>query len=678
VSQSASLIAKYQLTLRRQQNGESELDTYRLEAQLAALSSGDQFLPLGQQATSGMGQQPARIAVDALRVSIGKELIRPAQESAMLAEIEQAYAWQRFRRYERAVELYDSILMNSTLSEDLRATVLLHQAYSMSLVSRQQEAADQYRHIFSQFPESAAAETAVRLHDLLERLLSSGVESTDSRLDQAVDSYYRMDYEQSIEDLGLVLAESDSIDQESEVRYFLGRSYEETGQATDAAEQYERVIWIDPESEWAQNAARRLTLMQEFYGDTVVLSEYTLEQLEQQTGADFDQVLSLYSRLLREATTEISEPSETAELPTPELWVRSVPAAAEVWIRGKQIGQTPIVVSGLGSGPLELEVRHGGAREARVVEIPAQGRATIFVEFVPVEQIEPLRLASAPDVGPTAVTTEEPQSRLSRPITEPPAEAEQPAEAEPVQPPVDADPGPKEPSPTAVANRETSEEPIVDPVEANFQRELARAREEARIKGSLVSLQHMLVESERVSDQDVASAHAFSETIDQAQYPVLSSAAALLAEQYEVRKAHEERLDSRIAALRSIELEMEDDYVDLVGTTRARRRISTAGFVVGGIGAAGATASLWLSERATLAMETATDPGELETLRSQSGRYQTATAVSATVGGVGLLTGIITRFFLEDEEPLRMQILSLRDQIQALEAQYGYPEYLSP
>jgi hypothetical protein len=188
----------------------------------------------------------------------------------------------------------------------------------------------------------------------------------------------------------------------------------------------------------------------------------------------------------------------------------------------------------------------------------------------------------------------------------------------------------------------------------------------------------MLIESERISDQDVASAHAFYETIDRSEHPVLSTSAALLAEQYEVRKAHEERLDSRIALLRSAELDMQDDYIDLVDTTRARRRISTAGFVVGGIGAAGATASLWLSEQATLAIETTTDPGELEALQSQSQQYQIATAVSASVAGVGLLTGIITRFFLEDEEPLRMEILSLREQIQALEAQYGYPEYLMP
>ncbi|MFP4376585.1 MAG: tetratricopeptide repeat protein [Spirochaetales bacterium] len=677
VSQSAGLIGKYQLALRRQRNGESELETYRLEAQLAALSSGDQFAPLVDEARSSLGQQPARLAVDALRVSLGKEMIRPFDESGMLAEIEQAYAWQRFRRYDRAIELYDQILFDTALSKDLRATVLLHQAYSMSLVSRQDEALAQYERIQSQFPLTASAETAARLQELLERLMILGADADASLLDQGVDSYSRMDYEQSIEELSAFLTAPDSAGHESEARYFLGRSYEETGQASDAAEEYERVIWVDPESEWAENAARRLTLMQEFYGGTVALSDYTLDRIEHHAGGEFDETISLYRRLVRDADVqaqvraqvqaESAAGASTPALASPELWVRSVPAAAEVWIRGKQVGQTPLVITGLGAGPLELEVRHSGVREARVLEIPDHGRASLFVEFPIEEDRVQMRLASATvtparESRPPIITAPEPAEETTSTV----------AESETRDPPQ-----PAEPQPSGVVSGPPPEPPV-DPEEANVQRELARAREETRIQNSLVSLQYMLMESERVSDEDVASAHAFYETIDSAEYPVLSSAAALLAEQYDVRKAHEERLDSRIALLRSVELEMQDEYIELVDTSRARRRVSTTGFVVGGIGAAGATASLWLSERATLAIESSTDPSDIATFQDQSGQYQIATAVSATMGGVGLLTGIITRFFLEDEEPLRRDILSVREQIRALEAQYGYPQHFGP
>ncbi|NBB90139.1 MAG: hypothetical protein GVY23_02910, partial [Spirochaetes bacterium] len=132
-SDAAGLLGQYELIRRRLLSGEGPLDQYELEARVAAISSMTQFDDGMNSNSDVVPSRPARAVVRTIRVTLGKDPTARERESAFLPRLDQAYFFERLRRYETAAEVYSSLLAEPELPASFRPTIEMHRAFCISM-----------------------------------------------------------------------------------------------------------------------------------------------------------------------------------------------------------------------------------------------------------------------------------------------------------------------------------------------------------------------------------------------------------------------------------------------------------------------------------------------------------------------------------------------------------------
>jgi|GEM_PF-5562257 len=376
-----ALLGRYELLLRRQAEPIPTLEADVFEARIVAVSSTDVF-----SITAGGQAEPARSLVNGLRGLLGKEIIRPPAADGLADALAAAYALQRYRHYEEAILRYEEILLREDLDGDLRAMVLLNRAFSLSLTPRFESAFGAYQQVIDEYPETTAAELAMRLIDLLQRLRGAPLvnPSDPGPLAESLDNYRSLRYSEAAEAIAAYLERTQSPPEEVRARYYLARSLEETGQIDPAVREFERLIWLSPRSPWAAYAARRLRLLSEVYAEQFTVSEETRERVEAVEDGGFGDRLVRYQALVAAEPTR-ANPGPIEEAPR-ELWIGSEYENAEIYLDGELLGTTPVVLTDPPVQPVRLEARSGDAIAVREIRLTGINRTEIYLRAGEFEQ----------------------------------------------------------------------------------------------------------------------------------------------------------------------------------------------------------------------------------------------------------------------------------------------------
>lgn len=383
----AGLLGRYELIRRRLLSGEGGLDQYELEARIAAVTSEVRFdadAPVPSDASP-----PARLIVATLRTILGKEPIQAEAESAFLPRLEEAYFLERIRDYASAERMYAALLEEEQLPASLRPTVELHRAFCLSMLGSHSEAGSEYTRIAGTYGGTETAFLARRLSYLLAEIRTTrelepvGDDATAASFDAGVEAYLRMDYRRAEERLAAFLAGATTPARalvpkhEAEGRYYLGRALEEQGRIEEALEQYDRVGWLAPDSRWANESARRLVMISEFYRLAGTDAERTGDVVVDREFRDRIRPYEpLVVRRARRGGNRTAADGQGGQGSGPgSLWLRSAPSGAEVSISGRPVGRTPLILDGIEAGTVEVELRAGRGRAQALIEVPAGGRA---------------------------------------------------------------------------------------------------------------------------------------------------------------------------------------------------------------------------------------------------------------------------------------------------------------
>ncbi len=160
-----------------------------------------------------------------------------------------------------------------------------------------------------------------------------------------------MDYRGAVDVLRAWLDRRDGDPHAAEARYFLARSLEELG--ADAADEYRRVMMLDPDGPWARDANRRLAMLGAFYGGSQELGESATRRLERMGDSAFVDAVEPYRALVEPEPGLAAVPRDSLGVRPPdrgELFVRTTPAGAQVVVNGIDMGVSPVFVTDLPFG----------------------------------------------------------------------------------------------------------------------------------------------------------------------------------------------------------------------------------------------------------------------------------------------------------------------------------------
>lgn len=283
-SRSLGILSKYELIKRRMELGESDKENYEMEARVQALISGDQLSGDMQDDVTKRKKYliPVRILLNAIRLVLGKELIKPEQENEIFKVLEIGYFWERNRKYKEAIDIYDKVLDMPAVDEDIRATVLLHKGFCFSMLSEYEKSIDVYERVINVYPDTDAGKTAWKLLDFISSINQKRVALSKrdvSGFEKAKQYYLLMDYRNAIKFFSEYLENSPKSSTAYEAGFLKGRAHEELGETEEAVFEYRKTIKKDRSKRWAREANRRMLMLGEFYAHKRQMAQEAKKQL---------------------------------------------------------------------------------------------------------------------------------------------------------------------------------------------------------------------------------------------------------------------------------------------------------------------------------------------------------------------------------------------------------------
>lgn len=282
--------SKYALIEKRITTGENEIDNLIFEVQMQAIISGDDSRIAESSYKPLPKYHPATLILNGLRTLLGKEKLRLSSNSMELnKELELSLFLQRNRNYERAIETYDSILLNDELEEQLRTSILLQKAFCISMLGRLSEAAEMYNAIHKTYPKTENGIISKEMRDFVYTLIEQNnrlMTSKKSDFARGKQLYYNINYKAA---LPFIENEIDKTDPETiaEARFFKGRILEEMGLYRQATKEYHKIMYLSADNEWCRAANRRLTLLGTVYQQKHPLLESAKSNLTQMKDTTF-------------------------------------------------------------------------------------------------------------------------------------------------------------------------------------------------------------------------------------------------------------------------------------------------------------------------------------------------------------------------------------------------------
>lgn len=342
------IVVRFELIRRRLQLGEDRVESYELEAKMQSLlSAGSLSTPVRR--SSHPAARVAQAAFLLARALVGRAAAPPAAPAALTA-LEEAYLWERARRYRQALERYDRLLADEPgLPPLIRERVAVHRAFCLAMAGDYPGARAVCEQLAAAPVPYETAWVAREMQRFIARIQTSQADIDRTRpqpVDVGRDLYLAMDYAGASEVLRLFLARRTGDPRSGEARYFLARSLEELG--GDAVEEYRRVMMLDPDSTWAREANRRLVMIGAFYGGSPEVGEGATRRLARMGDQAFVDAVEPYRGLVAPdpalaGLLSASAPARAAD--RGELFVQTTPAGAHVSVNGVEVGTSPVFVT---------------------------------------------------------------------------------------------------------------------------------------------------------------------------------------------------------------------------------------------------------------------------------------------------------------------------------------------
>jgi len=302
ISNTFGIVAKYELIKKRMQYGDIDEENYALEAKIQALTSENLLEGRKQNWTQKAYRVPVRFVVNVIRRSLGKEIINPKEDDRIFGVLEIAYFWERNRRYENALKMYDEILNGGNLAPDMKAAIMVHQAFCYSMMSEYDKAIQRYELVINMYPNTEAGILSWKLLEFLqgmEKRRNVVAQKQISEFEKGKQYFLLMDYRNAVKYFSRFLSGKITNKQESEARYFKGRAAEEIGQIDDAMMEYRHVMQIGKNTEWAKQANRRMYMLGEFYEQQEQMALQAKRQLETYKDELFMDKVKQYAHLVK-------------------------------------------------------------------------------------------------------------------------------------------------------------------------------------------------------------------------------------------------------------------------------------------------------------------------------------------------------------------------------------------
>jgi TonB family protein len=305
VSNSLGIIGKYELIKRRMQYGEQNNSSYELEAKVQALTSGEKITEKTGTWQKTVFRMPVRFTLNVIRVMLGKEIIDLKEEDKILNVLEIGYFWERNRKYTEAIKVYDQVLSQPVIRPEIKAAVMIHNAFCHSMLSEYELSKRMYERVISVYPNTEAGILAWKLLDFIASMEKqrAGLELEKmSFFDKAHQFYLLMDYRNSIKYFSIFLQGKAPDSLVWEATFYKGRSHEELGESEEAMAEYKKVIRGDKARVWAKQANRRMLMMGEFYEQKKQISDEARRQLALYQDQGFASKVEQYASMVSESS----------------------------------------------------------------------------------------------------------------------------------------------------------------------------------------------------------------------------------------------------------------------------------------------------------------------------------------------------------------------------------------
>lgn len=262
-----ALLSRVQLISRSALAGGRENSTaYKAEAETALLAiRGDQ----GERAIAWKD----RIALpflNAFNRVLGLPRLKLGKTPAKDLVLDLAYRYESMREYANAQKGYTAYLSDFSLTQDQRDFATLHRGFAEAMLDRFDASLLDFNQV-TQSPLVENADTARRLSLFVSALREkiARIEAIKDPAKRGILYYEAAAYLKALENFALLGNSS----QNTKVRFYMARSYEETGQKNKAIQMYRELVRNDPQSVYAVNANRRMYLLGTFLGNDNSLTE---------------------------------------------------------------------------------------------------------------------------------------------------------------------------------------------------------------------------------------------------------------------------------------------------------------------------------------------------------------------------------------------------------------------
>ncbi len=305
IPMSLGIVAKYELIKKRMLYGEQNEDNYELEAKIQALTSGDQFQQQQTIWRTTVTRVPIRLLLNLIRIALGKPIVSMKEEDKLLKVLEIGYFWERNRKYQEAIGVYNEVLEKPDIDPELQAAVMVHKAFCHSMLSEYETSKRIYERIISLFPNSDVGILSWKLLDFIqsmERQRASLEKKSMTDFDKAKQFYLVMDYRNAVKYYSLFLQENAGSPAKFEVLFYKGRSHEELGEGEEAILTYQRIIRDDKTRQWAKLANRRMFMIGEFYDQKKQISDQAKQQLAAYQDQGFMDNIRHYADMVSESS----------------------------------------------------------------------------------------------------------------------------------------------------------------------------------------------------------------------------------------------------------------------------------------------------------------------------------------------------------------------------------------
>lgn len=304
-SNTFGIVAKYELIKRRILYGEENITNYELEARVQALASTNHLNEHQNSWTVKVYRVPIRLVLNCIRFMQGKKIINPKEDDKIFAILEIAYFYERNRKFTDALKSYEQILASTALSPDIRAAVMVHKAFCLSMLSDYSMAKKVYEETIAMFPNTEAGILSWKLLDFIQSIEREREKlgKTDlGEMEKAKQFYLLMDFRNAIKNLSIFIGKNPKSEALAEARFFKGRSHEELGEIEEAILEYRRIIQTDKSKIWARQANRRMLMLGSFYEQQKQIADEAKRQLEAYKDQTFLSNIEKYSYMVSQTS----------------------------------------------------------------------------------------------------------------------------------------------------------------------------------------------------------------------------------------------------------------------------------------------------------------------------------------------------------------------------------------